>query len=167
MAGFLIGQLAHYIISTHTRSMPLVGRWVGCLDDLRRFSGISAISRLGSRRWPISEIVVARPAIEPRTSWSAGQELNHYTTAAPCNMTPNAYDYIAYWMDLNANFRNEILKVIIINLKVLVVIHYLIIKKCFPNITNLRTYYRTGLYYRFWLHYQILEVSIENCNGYG
>ena len=25
--------------------------------------------------------------------------------------------------------------------------------------TNLRTYYRTGLYYRFWPYYQILEVS--------
>ena len=28
---------------------------VGCIEDLRRFSGISAVSRLGSRRWPISE----------------------------------------------------------------------------------------------------------------
>ena len=33
--------------------------------------------------------------------------------------------------------------------------------------TNLRTYYRTGLYYRFWPYYQILEVSIEHCNGCG
>ena len=33
--------------------------------------------------------------------------------------------------------------------------------------TNLRTYYRTGLYYRFWTYYQILEVSIEHCNGCG
>ena len=32
---------------------------------------------------PISEIVAARPEIEPRTSCSANQELNHYTTAAP------------------------------------------------------------------------------------
>ena len=31
--------------------------------------------------------------------------------------------------------------------------------------TNLRTYYRTGLYYRFWPFYQILEVFIEHCNG--
>ena len=30
---------------------------------------------------------------------------------------------------------------------------------------NLRTYYRTGLYYQFWPHYQIVEVSIEHCNG--
>ena len=28
--------------------------------------------------------------------------------------------------------------------------------------TNLRTYNRTGLYYRFWPYYQILEVSIEH-----
>ena len=33
--------------------------------------------------------------------------------------------------------------------------------------TNLRTYYRTGLYYRFLPYYQILEVSIEHCNGCG
>ena len=33
--------------------------------------------------------------------------------------------------------------------------------------TNLRTFYRTGLYYRFWPFYQILEVSIEQCNGCG
>ena len=28
--------------------------------------------------------------------------------------------------------------------------------------TNLQTYYRTGLYYRFWSYYQILEVSVEH-----
>ena len=33
--------------------------------------------------------------------------------------------------------------------------------------TNLRTYYRTGLYYWFWPIYTILEVSIEHCNGCG
>ena len=33
--------------------------------------------------------------------------------------------------------------------------------------TNLRAYYWTGLYYRFWPYYQILEVSIEHCNGCG
>ena len=32
---------------------------------------------------------------------------------------------------------------------------------------NLRTHYRTGLYYRFCPYYQILEVSIEHCNGCG
>ena len=34
-------------------------------------------------------------------------------------------------------------------------------------IWDLRTYYRTGLYYRFWPYNQILEVSIEHCNGCG
>ena len=34
-------------------------------------------------RLPISEIVAARPEIEPRTFWCASQELNHYTTIAP------------------------------------------------------------------------------------
>ena len=33
--------------------------------------------------------------------------------------------------------------------------------------TNLRTYYRTGLYNRLWPYYQILEVSIEHCNVCG
>ena len=33
--------------------------------------------------------------------------------------------------------------------------------------TSLRPYYRTWLYYRFWPYYQILEVSIEHCNGCG
>ena len=56
---------------------------VGCIEDLRRIIDMSAISQLGSRRWPISEIQVARPGIEPWTSCSASQELNHSTTAAP------------------------------------------------------------------------------------
>ena len=33
--------------------------------------------------------------------------------------------------------------------------------------TNSRTYYRTGLYYRFWPYYQTLEVSIEHCSRCG
>ena len=33
--------------------------------------------------------------------------------------------------------------------------------------TNLRTYYWIGLYYRFWPYCQILEASIEHCNGCG
>ena len=60
---------------------------VGCIEDLRRFSGISAISRLGSRRYPISEIQMARPGIEPRTSCSESQELNHSATTAPDNIS--------------------------------------------------------------------------------
>ena len=60
---------------------------VDCIEDynyvLRYYSDISAISRLGSRRLPISEIVAARPGIESRTSFSESQELNCYTTDAP------------------------------------------------------------------------------------
>ena len=43
---------------------------VGCIEGLRRFSGISAISRPGSRRYmlPISEIVAAIQGIEPGTT---------------------------------------------------------------------------------------------------
>ena len=52
---------------------------VGSCEDLRRFSDLSAISRLVYRRYPISEIVAMK---EHRTSCSASHELNHYTTAA-------------------------------------------------------------------------------------
>ena len=62
--------------------MLINGKLVGCFEDLRRFSDLSAISRLGAGDNQ-SEIVVARPGIEPQTSCSASQELNHYTTAAP------------------------------------------------------------------------------------
>ena len=34
-------------------------------------------------------------------------------------------------------------------------------------LSNILTYYWTGLYYQFWPYYQILEVSIEHCNGCG
>ena len=59
-----------------------IGCMFGCFEDLRRSSDLSAISWLGSRRKPISEILVARPGIERRTPCPASQELNHYTTAA-------------------------------------------------------------------------------------
>ena len=58
-------------------------RFVVCIEDLRHFSDISAISRLESRRLPISEIVAVRLGIEPCTSYFASQELNRYTTSAP------------------------------------------------------------------------------------
>ena len=64
----------------------LLGWLVGCIEDLRRFSGISAIPRLGSRRYPISEFQVARRGIEPWTSCSESQELYHSTTAAPVHL---------------------------------------------------------------------------------
>ena len=67
---------------------------VGCFEDLRRFSDISAIPRLGSRRLPIYEIVAARPGIEPRTSCSVSEELNHYTTAAPPELRDGYQDTI-------------------------------------------------------------------------
>ena len=75
-------RCSEYIICS--KSFTKSSKWlIGCFEDLRRFSNISAISRLGSRRLPISEIVAARQGIEPHTSCSASQELNHYTTAAP------------------------------------------------------------------------------------
>ena len=42
-------------------------RWlVGCIEDLRPFSNISAILQLGSRRPPVPKIVVSRLGIKPR-----------------------------------------------------------------------------------------------------
>ena len=47
-------------------TLKVCGDWlVGCIEDLRRFSSISAISRLGNSRDNQSEIQVARPGIEP------------------------------------------------------------------------------------------------------
>ena len=44
---------------------------LGCFEDLCRYNNISVISRLESRRYPISKIQVTR---------QASQELNHLTT---------------------------------------------------------------------------------------
>ena len=45
---------------------------------LSRFTNISVISQLGSRKYPISEIILLRPVLEPPTPCSASQELNHH-----------------------------------------------------------------------------------------
>ena len=42
------------------------------------FQIIYVISRLGSRRYPISEIVVVTPGLEPRSPCIASQEFNNY-----------------------------------------------------------------------------------------
>ena len=69
---------------TLTPCIPLTSKIdVFYFEDLRRFSEISVISRLESRRQPISEIVTARPGIESQTFSSTNQELNIFTTAAP------------------------------------------------------------------------------------
>ena len=47
------------------------------------FDVISVISRLGSRRYTISKILVVRPWLEPRTPYSSSQELFDLTTAVP------------------------------------------------------------------------------------
>ena len=66
---YVVEYITKYALITISLSLDwfgwLVGWLVGCIDDLRRFSGISAISRLGSGRKPISEIQVARRGIEP------------------------------------------------------------------------------------------------------
>ena len=63
--------------------------WVGLIKVLRRFNVISVISRLGSGKYPISEIIVARPGLEPRSSVSQAKHLT--TTPSPplvhCEMT--------------------------------------------------------------------------------
>ena len=80
-----IGSRLSYKCPRHSKCVNTsnLGWLVGCIEDLRRFSGISAISRLGSGRKPISEIQMARREIEPRTSFSASKELNHSPTTAP------------------------------------------------------------------------------------
>ena len=56
---------------------------VGCTEDLRRFSGISPYRDLKAGDNQSLKIQVARTGIEPRSSSSASQELNHSATAAP------------------------------------------------------------------------------------
>ena len=63
------------------RPLPSLG-WVGLgwLRILRRFNVISVISRLGSGRYPISEIIVAIPGLEPR---SPAPQAKRLTTTPP------------------------------------------------------------------------------------
>ena len=61
----------------------ICSRLRGGFEDLRRFSDISAMLWIGSKGMPISEIVTTRPELEPLTSCSASQKLNHYTTTTP------------------------------------------------------------------------------------
>ena len=55
----------------------------GCFEDLRHFKVVSVILQHLSKRYPISEIEVARPGHKYTSSTS--QDLNHYTNAAPIN----------------------------------------------------------------------------------
>ena len=73
---------------------------------LRRFSDISAISRLGSRRLSISEIQVAKRGIEPPTSCSASQELNHSVTTAPLKPRKKVQAYISTYTTVLPYIRN-------------------------------------------------------------
>ena len=56
-----------------------------CFEELRCLSDISAIFWLGSRRYPISEIIfiAARHGLEPWRLAPQAKVLNHYTIAAP------------------------------------------------------------------------------------
>ena len=47
------------------------------------FNNNSVILQLGSRRYPISEMDLAKQGLEPWTPFSASQQLNYYTIAAP------------------------------------------------------------------------------------
>ena len=81
---FQIEQMTSHIFLFMPRSERSVEGLVGWLFVLRIYIALavfSAISRLGSRILPISEIQVARRRIEPRTSCSAIIELNHSATA--------------------------------------------------------------------------------------
>ena len=44
-------------------------------------STIKVILQLGSKQYPISEIQVVRPGVEPQTPCSTSQKLNHYCCA--------------------------------------------------------------------------------------
>ena len=52
----------------------------GCVEGFTLFQSYHDLEKKG---FTISEIVAERPGIEPRTCWSASQELKTYTTASP------------------------------------------------------------------------------------
>ena len=54
------------MVNKHRRMYHILDQRLGSFEDLRGFSDIWAISLLGSRRYPISEILAARPGIEPQ-----------------------------------------------------------------------------------------------------
>ena len=64
---------------------------LGCFEDLHHFNNISVTSRLGGRRYPISEIEVVRLWFEPQIPCSTGQKLNHYTYTTALMNTGNKY----------------------------------------------------------------------------
>ena len=70
---------SEYVSTSYNNKIWLVG----CFEDLYRFSDLSAILWLGNWRKPLSEIVAARPDIEPGPLDQQAKSLNHYTTAAP------------------------------------------------------------------------------------
>ena len=57
--------------------------WVWLFLEFTSLNSFSNISRLKSRKSPISKIQVARPGIELRTPCYASHELKHSTTIAP------------------------------------------------------------------------------------
>ena len=59
-------SFANFKLAKIKSSQIKSGCLVGCIEDLHRFSCISATSGLGSRRKHISEVQVARRGIEPR-----------------------------------------------------------------------------------------------------
>ena len=57
--------------------------WVWLFLEFTSLNSLSNISRLKSRKSPISKLQVARPGIEPRTPYSASHDLKHSNTTAP------------------------------------------------------------------------------------
>ena len=82
----------------------ICSRLRGGFEDLRRFSDISAMLRIGSKGMPISEIVTTRPKLEPLTTCSASQKLNHYTTTTPPRVSVKR---CTMWIPYKRNVLNQ------------------------------------------------------------
>ena len=75
-----------------------------CIEDLRRFNNLSVISRLLIRRYPISEIQVARPGIEPQTPCYSSWALHVYDWMIICHEKLTCSRYLA--IHLIASWQN-------------------------------------------------------------
>ena len=86
-----------YFISKKSKTF----RWlVDCIEDLRRFIDISPYSDFEAGDNQPLKIQVARPEIEPRSSCSASQVLDHSATNAP--LKPSVSNKMHFTADINS-----------------------------------------------------------------
>ena len=79
-----------YFSRISPESNTLMNEYAGCLTKIF----FQPYLDLGAGDDQSLKIQVARPGIEPRSSCSASQELNHSATAAPAKISNDKFTYI-------------------------------------------------------------------------